>query len=59
MDQLFPDLDIDHDTAEALALAAAVAEALEDERPSIPHAKVRDWLMELAAGNFDAKPPSA
>jgi DNA-binding IclR family transcriptional regulator len=38
------------------ALAAAVAEARADGR-SIPHSEVRAWLLEIAAGNFDAPAP--
>jgi hypothetical protein len=53
-----PDIDDDDDDddAEAAALAAAVAEARADGR-SIPHADVRAWLLEIAAGHFDAPPP--
>jgi len=50
--------DFDEDAAELAALAAAVAEAREETR-SIPHSEVRAWLLEIAAGNFDAPPPVA
>lgn len=49
--------DLDDDAAELAALTAAVAEAEADPRPLIPHDKVRAWLLEIAAGNFDAPPP--
>lgn len=52
-----PDLD-DDDAAELAALAAAVAEA-RAEVGSIPHSEVRAWLLEVAAGNFDAPIPVA
>ncbi|HWK45024.1 MAG TPA: CopG family transcriptional regulator [Stellaceae bacterium] len=48
--------DIDDDEAELAALAVAVAEARADSR-SVPHSEVRAWLLEIAAGNFDAPPP--
>jgi hypothetical protein len=52
-----PDFE-NEDAAELTALAAAVAEA--DADPSaVPHADVRAWLLELAAGNFDAPQPVA
>ncbi|MBI5166049.1 MAG: hypothetical protein HY985_19385 [Magnetospirillum sp.] len=54
--------DGDDATAEASALVAAVAEARADLRAdlrAVPHAEVRAWLLEIAAGNFDATPPEA
>jgi hypothetical protein len=53
-----PDPDDDDDEAERAALEAAVAEARADTR-SIPHSEVRAWLLEVAAGNFDAPLPAA
>lgn len=47
----------DEEAAEAAALAAAVAEARADPRPTIPHERVRAWLLRVAAGEFDAPPP--
>lgn len=44
------------DEAEAQALAAAVAEADADPR-TVPHERVRTWLLRLANGEFDAPPP--
>jgi hypothetical protein len=44
------------DTAEADALALAVARARADDR-SVPHDEMRAWLLRLAAGEFDAPPP--
>jgi hypothetical protein len=48
--------DIDDGKAETAALAAAVAEARADRR-AVPHDEMRAWLLEIAAGNFDAPPP--
>jgi len=48
----------EEEAAELAALAAAVAEARADTR-SIPHSEVRAWLLEIAEGNFNAKPPVA
>ena len=50
--------DIDDDEAELSALAAAVAKARANKR-GIPHEEMRGWLLEIAAGNFDAPPPVA
>lgn len=50
--------DIDDDEAELAALAVAVAEARAETR-SIPHSEVRAWLLEVAAGNFEAPHPVA
>jgi hypothetical protein len=39
---------------------AALTEAVNKSRANtlgIPHAEMREWLLEIAAGNFDAKPP--
>jgi hypothetical protein len=47
---------IEDDEAEASALAAAIAESDADPRAA-PHEKVRDWLLRLARGEFDAPPP--
>jgi len=49
-------LDIDDSEAERLALEAAVAEADADLR-EVPHEEMRAWLLEIAAGNFDAPSP--
>ena len=48
--------DLDDDAAELAALAAAVAKARANKR-GVPHEEMRVWLLELAAGNFDAQPP--
>ena len=48
--------DIDDEEAETALLAAAVAEARADPR-IVPHEEMRAWLLEIAAGNFDASPP--
>jgi hypothetical protein len=53
----FPDSD-DEAAAERAALAAAVAESDADPRV-IPHEDMRVWLLEIAAGNFDAPLPAA
>ncbi|WP_145622569.1 hypothetical protein [Nitrospirillum viridazoti] len=47
----------DEEAAELAALTAAVAEARADHR-GIPHSEVRAWLLEIAAGNFDAPRPT-
>ena len=44
------------DDAESHALAAAVAKAEANPR-RIPHERVRTWLLRLAGGERDAKPP--
>jgi hypothetical protein len=48
----------DDDAAEAAALQAAVAESDADPRV-IPHDKMRDWLLQMAVGKFEAPPPVA
>ena len=50
-----PDID-DEEAAELAALAKAVAAARADRR-AVPHEEMRAWLLEIAAGNFDAVPP--
>ncbi len=50
--------DLDDDAAELAALAAAVAKARANTR-GVPHEEMRVWLLELAAGHFDAPPPVA
>jgi len=47
---------IDDDEAETAALAAAVAHAQADPR-TVPREDVRNWLLQLAAGDFTAKAP--
>lgn len=47
---------LDEDEAEAQALAAAIAEFDADPR-TVPHERVRAWLMRLTNGEFDAPPP--
>ena len=49
--------DIDDDAAEAEALAQAIAESDADPR-EVPHSEVRAWLLRVAAGEFDAEPPT-
>ena len=46
----------DDEAAELVALTAAVDAARADRR-GVPHAEMRAWLLEIAAGNFDAPPP--
>jgi hypothetical protein len=55
-DAVRPLSDLDDDAAERAALTKAINEALADPR-AVPHADMRVWLLELAAGNFDAIPP--
>ncbi|MBI1209496.1 MAG: hypothetical protein GC191_19710 [Azospirillum sp.] len=50
--------DLDDEAAELAALTEAVAASLADPRPSIPHSKVRAWLLDVSAGRLDAEPPS-
>jgi hypothetical protein len=47
---------VEDDEAEARALAAAIAESDADPR-TVPHEKVRAWLLRLAGAEFDAPPP--
>jgi hypothetical protein len=51
------DLDLD-DAAEAAALTAAVEKARTGRR-GVPHAEVRAWMLEIAAGNTTLPPPAA
>ena len=56
MNLKFPITEDDEAEAEARALAAAIAES--DAAPrTVPHERVRAWLLRLAAGEFDAPPP--
>ncbi len=48
----------DEDTAELVALTSAVNESLTNPR-AVPHDEMKAWLLEIAAGNFDAPPPVA
>lgn len=48
--------DYDEQAAELAALTAAVNKSRANEL-GVPHAEMREWLLEVAAGNFDAKPP--
>jgi hypothetical protein len=51
-----PSADYDEKSAELAALTAAVNKSRANKR-GVPHAEMREWLLEIAAGNFDAKPP--
>lgn len=57
MSQLDPLPDIDDDQAEAEALIRAVEEARKDQR-AVPHSEMREWLLRIEAGEFDAEPPT-
>jgi hypothetical protein len=46
----------DEAAAELAALAASVNKSRANAL-GVPHAEMRQWLLEIAAGNFDAKPP--
>jgi len=46
------------EAAEPAVLAAAIAASDADPRV-IPHGEMRAWLLEIAAGHFDAPPPVA
>lgn len=56
MTQPAPLAEDDESAAEAQALAAALALAEADPR-RVPHEDVRNWLLRLAFGEFDAPPP--
>jgi hypothetical protein len=51
-----PMLDYDEEAAELAALAGAVKKSRANKL-GVPHAEMRDFLLEIAAGNFNAKPP--
>jgi hypothetical protein len=51
-----PLIEDDEAEAEARLLAAAIAVAEADPR-RVPHEEVREWLLQLAAGEFHAPPP--
>jgi hypothetical protein len=53
-----PTPELDDATAEVAALKAAVVQSDADPR-IVPHDDMRDWLLKLAAGQFDAPPPVA
>lgn len=46
----------DEAAAETALLLEAIKEARADPR-FIPHEEMRAWLLRIAAGAFDAKPP--
>lgn len=48
----------DDEAAEIAALSVAVEKARANKR-GIPHEEMRAWLLEIAAGDFDAPPPFA
>jgi DNA-binding IclR family transcriptional regulator len=50
--------DLDVETADLAALRAAVDQARAKKR-GVSHEEMRKWLLEIAAGNFDAEPPAA
>lgn len=56
MSQPAPHAEDDEDAAEIRALEAALAVAEADPR-RVAHDEVRPWLLRLAAGEFDARPP--
>ena len=49
--------ELDIEEAEARALAVAVEAARADPR-GVPHEEMRAWLLRIAAGEFDALPPT-
>ena len=53
-----PPPDFDEDAAELAALTAAVDKSRANPH-GVPHTEMREWLLEIAAGNFAAKPPAA
>jgi hypothetical protein len=46
----------DEEAAELSALTAAVKKSRANKL-GVPHSEMREWLLEIASGNFDAKPP--
>jgi hypothetical protein len=48
--------EIDDDAQEIAALTAAVTEARNTDL-GVPHEEVREWLLEIADGNFRALAP--
>jgi hypothetical protein len=48
---------MDDAEADARALRAAIAASRADPR-GVPHEEMREWLLKIAAGEFDAKPPT-
>jgi toxin ParE1/3/4 len=55
-DAAHPLPDIDEADAEAVALKAAIAKSRADPR-EVPHEEMREWLLKIADGDFDATPP--
>jgi len=51
-----PARDLDEEAAELAALTEAVNKSRANTL-GVPHAEMRQWLLEIAAGNFNAKPP--
>jgi len=43
--------------AEASALKAAISKSRADLR-EVPHEEMREWLLKIAEGDFDATPPT-
>jgi len=56
MSNTAPVPDFDEEAAELAALTAAVDAARADRR-AVPHSEMRQWLLKIAAGEFDAPPP--
>ncbi len=46
----------DDEAAELAALTAAVNKS-RGNKLGVPHKEMREWLLKIAAGKFDAKPP--
>jgi len=57
-DAAHPLPDTDEADAEAVALKAAIAKSRADPR-EVPHEEMREWLLKIADGDFDAAPPVA
>ncbi len=48
--------EFDEEAAELAALTTAVNKSRANKL-GVPHTEMREWLLEIAAGNFDTKPP--
>jgi Fe-S-cluster formation regulator IscX/YfhJ len=56
-DTAHPLPELDENEAEAAALKAAIAKSRADPR-EVPYEEMREWLLQIAAGDFTAKPPT-
>jgi len=47
----------DDDEAEELAALTVAVNKSRANKLGVPHSEMREWLLEVASGNFNAKPP--